>query len=103
MKNEATNLYLNRMINELYKILAMKDEEDFTLPKYIDSVYIQLVGGAENFPELKTNQKYVSIINIIQYFRTNEFDKQLCKREILKCTNLLAKLSLKDKEVDYGY
>lgn len=95
MKNQSTNLFLENLIGALYKVLAMKDKDDITLPKYLDSLYIQLVGGAENFIELKDNQRYVSIINIIQYFRNNEFDRETCKREILNSTNILAKLSKK--------
>ena len=93
MKDESTNLFLENLIGALYKVLAMKDVNDTTLPKYLDSLYIQLVGGSENFTVLKSNQRYVSIINVVQYFRTNEFDKDTCKREVLKCTNILSKLS----------
>ena len=93
MKNEITNLYLNTMIGAIYKILPMYDNEDLTLRDHLDSLYVQLVGASEFYEELKFNQRFYSIINIIQYFRTNEFDKKTCKREVLKCTNILDKLS----------
>lgn len=93
MKNEFTNLYLNTMIGSVYKILPMYDNNDSTLTDYLDSLYVQLVGGAECYEELKGNQRYYSIVNIIQYFRKNEYDKKTCKREVLKCTNILQKLS----------
>lgn len=93
MKDETTNLFLKTMIGATYKILPMHDNEDITLPQHLDSLYIQLVGGSEFYPELKYNQRYYSIINIVQYFRNHEYDKKTCKREVLKCTNLLEKLS----------
>jgi hypothetical protein len=81
------------MINSTYKVLVMKDVEDSNLQIYLDSLCIQLLGGLETFSELKSNQKYISVVNIIQYLRINDFDKKTCKREILKSTNILDKLS----------
>jgi hypothetical protein len=93
MKDESTNLYLKTMIGSVYKILPMYDCNDVTIRDHLDSLYVQLVGAAEFYEELRYNQRYYSVINIIQYFRTNDFDKKTCKREVLKCTNILDKLS----------
>lgn len=93
MDNKTTNLFLINMINSIYKVLVLKDTDDSNLQIYLDSLCIQLLGGLETFSELKSNQKYISVVNIIQYLRTNEFDKKTCKREILKSTNILDKLS----------
>lgn len=90
--DETTNLYLNSLIGAVYKILPMYENHDDNLQEYLDSLCIQLLGGLENFNELRLNSKYLSIINIIQYFRTHEYDKKTCKREVLKCTNLLNKM-----------
>ena len=93
MKNETTNLFLKTLIGSVYKILPMYDSKDPNLHNYLDSLYVQLVGGYEYYEELNYNQSFQSIINIIQYFRTHEFDKKTCKREVLKATNVLDKLS----------
>lgn len=93
MKDETTNLFLSSLIGAVYKVLALNDNDDPYLSEYIDSLCIQLLGGLETFPVLKSCQKYISVINIIQYLRTNEFNKKTCKREILKGTNILEKLS----------
>lgn len=93
MKDKTTNMFLNSMIGAVYKILPMNDNEDTTLPSHLDSLYVQLVGGAETYPELKYCQYYHSIINIVRYFRTQEYDKRTCKREVFKCTNILDRLT----------
>lgn len=93
MNDKTTNLFLNSMIGSVYKILPMNDNEDVTLSDYLDSLYVQLVGGAETYHELKYCQHYYSIINVVRYFRTQKYDKKTCKREVLKCTNILEKLS----------
>lgn len=93
MKDESTNLFLVNMIGSVFKVLPLYESNSETLSEYVESLYIQLVGGQETYKELKTNQEYVSIINVIQFFKTNEYNKKTCKREILKCVNLLEKIS----------
>lgn len=93
MKNETTDLYLKAMIGSVYKILPMYENNDITLHDYLDSLYVQLAGGYEYYNELKYNQRFQSVINIIQYFRKYDFDKKTCKREVFKATNILDKLS----------
>ena len=93
MKNETTNLYLKTMIGAVYKILPMYESNDITLHDHLDSLYVQLVGASEYYKELQYNQRFQSIINIVQFFRTKEFNKKICKREVLKATNILDKLS----------
>lgn len=84
--------YINYMINNIFKILPLNDEQNIGLQDHIDSVTIQLVGALETYPELKANQKYISIINTMNFLRKNEFSKRQCRREILRCTNILQKI-----------
>jgi hypothetical protein len=93
MRDESTNLFLTSMIGAVFKVLPLYDSNNETLPDYIESLYIQLIGGRETYEDLKLSQEYTTIINVIQYFRANEYSKKTCKREILKCVNLLEKLS----------
>jgi hypothetical protein len=93
MKDETTNLYLKTMIGAVYKILPMYDCNDSNLHDYLDSLYVQLAGGYEYYQDLRLNQRFQSVINIVQFFIKYEFDKKTCKREVLKATNILDKLS----------
>ena len=93
MKDKATNLFLTNMIGAVFKVLPLNDSKNETLPDYLDSLYIQLIGGRDSHNELKESVEFASIINVIQYFKTNEYSPKTCKREILKCVNVLEKLS----------
>ena len=75
--------FLTSMIGSIFKILPLYDENNVGLQSHIDSVAIQ---------ELKTNQKYISVINSINFLRKNEYTKRQCKREVLRCTNILEKM-----------
>ncbi len=81
--------FLASMIGNIFKILPLYDENNIGLQSHIDSVVIQLIGAMDTFQDLKTNQKYISIINSINFLRKNDYTKKQCKREVLRCTNIL--------------
>ncbi len=81
--------FLASMIGNIFKILPLYDENNMGLQSHIDSVAIQLIGALDTFQDLKTNQKYISIINSINFLRKNDYTKKQCKREVLRCTNIL--------------
>ncbi len=81
--------FLSCMIGSIYKILPLYDEKNLGLQSYIDSVAVQLIGAMDTFQELKTNQKYISIINSINFLRVHDYTQKQCKREVLRCTNIL--------------
>lgn len=83
--------FLKYMIGSIYKILPLNDENNYAVKDYIDSISIQLVGALYTYPELTTN-KYVSIINSVNFLRKENFTKRQCKREVLRCTNILQKM-----------
>lgn len=84
--------FLKYMIGSIYKILPLNDENNYGTKDHIDSVAIQLVGSLDTYPELKTNQKYISVVNSINFLRKESFTKRQCRREILRCTNILQKM-----------
>lgn len=81
--------FLANMIGNIFKILPLYDENNIGLQSHIDSVAIQLIGAMDTFQDLRTNQKYISIINSINFLRKNDYTKKQCKREVLRCTNIL--------------
>ena len=56
--------FLTSMIGSIFKILPLYDENNVGLQSHIDSVAIQLIGAMDTFQELRTNQKYISVINL---------------------------------------
>ena len=84
--------FLKYMIGNIYKILPLNDENNCGVQEHIDSVTIQLIGALDTYPELKANQRYISIINSMNFLRKNDYTQRQCKREILRCTNTLQKL-----------
>lgn len=80
-------VFLDSLINKVFKILPLKEQNNDYLFSHLNSLQIELIGALITFPELKNNANYLSIINIINYLGDNNFTKQQCKREIFKIVN----------------
>lgn len=86
------NDYLGYILSSIFKILPLSEDRNTGLQDHIDSVAIQLIGSLDTYPELKSDKKYLSIINSINFLRNNKFTDKQCKREVLRCTNILQKM-----------
>jgi len=86
------NDFLGNIIGNIYKVLPLKEEENSYLPEYLDSLLVQLKGALITYPGLSSNVRYITIINSIQYFCSNDFSIKQCKREVFKCIENINKI-----------
>lgn len=90
------NDFLTHLIGSIFKILPLKEDYDsgidIGLKDYLDSLYMQLVGGRMTYKELDSNQHYISIVNTIGYLNSHDFTHKQCKREVFKCIKLLQEI-----------
>lgn len=89
MNREALNNYLKALINKVYKILPMKEEENKTLQCYLTGLEHELVGCYQLHFELVKEPRFLSVINIVKYLETNEYDCKTAKREVFKAIRLI--------------
>ncbi len=101
LRNSITNIssnkkllvnYLKSSINSLYKILPLKEENNEDLVIYMSSLRINFIGIQYNYPQLKYNADFLSVINILSYLINNDFDIKICKREVFKSIRLIQKI-----------
>lgn len=88
----ALHNYLHCLINKVYKILPMKEEQCDTLTSYLLSLKNELIGCYKLWEVLKDNPQFLAVINIINYFCEEEFDVVTCKREVFKTIHLIENL-----------
>ena len=60
-------LYFEALVNDLFKILPMKESGEETLGTYIRSLRRELLGCYGLFPEFAQDSDLLSIITILQY------------------------------------
>ena len=92
--------YFDYLINQFYKILPMKEENNATLGTYLESFRTELLGFCELARLIKYDARFVSIISVVQYMIDNPDAKhESVKREVFKAINICKKLSSKYGEV----
>lgn len=94
---KALDSYLHNLINKVYKILPMKEEQCDTLTSYILSLENELIGCYELWDILDDSPQFLAVINIIKYLSIEEYDISTCKREVFKAIHLIEKV-IKDIE-----
>jgi hypothetical protein len=92
--------YLSGLIDKLYKVLPMKENNDVTLNTYSESLLNELIGGIKIFTtfDSDTKAKYLTMLNVITFLNKNDFDNSTCKREIFKCIRLVRDIQYKIKQ-----
>lgn len=85
--------FLVSLTGKIYKLIPMRDDKEsgveVFLDKYLDSLLIELMGAMETYPDLKTDEQYISIVNTAQYMAHHEIGHSVWRRESFKMLNTL--------------
>ena len=91
--NKAVKAYLKTLIDKVYKILPMKEENSETLHCYLSGLTHELVGCYQLYYELVDEPRFLSVVNIVKYLETNDYDTATCKREVFKAIKLIQSIA----------
>lgn len=86
--------YFRNLVNQVYKILPMRENGTESLGKYIWRLEAELIGGQSLVDDLREDAYYGSLLNILQYLGdygehcSNEQVKQLVFEGISLCEKL---------------
>lgn len=99
--NERMVTYLNTVVNSVYKILPLYEEENVGLEIYIESLLFELY-GLDKVVEMERSHEYVSLLSILESVKAeiNKEDskKSTIKREVFKCINIIKSMVAKLEE-----
>ena len=85
--------YLRNLVNQLFKILPMREAEEETLPIYVEGLYVELLGFSSMIAGQDNDHYAVSLAGICKYFITHpDCSVQLTKRQVFKAISLCNKL-----------
>lgn len=90
--NENMSQYFKNLVGKTYKILPLYEEKSSTLQSYIKSYQCELIGGGHLFEPLKYEPKFITLLATIEYLGSADYNHDTCKREVLKCTNLISEI-----------
>lgn len=92
-KNEADGLcfrgYFSTLVNRLFKILPMREDNEGSLAEYMDSLMVELIGFGSLSPEVGDNAAFVSILSTLKYLQDNiDVSVRVFRREVFRCISV---------------
>lgn len=73
----------------------MKEEGCTTLIQYLESLKAELIGSYELYLKLIDEPQFMTVLNIVQFLISAEYDEKTCKREVFKAIDVLDNLNKK--------
>lgn len=81
--------YFTFLVGKTFKILPLYEENSPTLSSYIKSYQRELIGDSYLFEVLNCEPKFITLLATIEFLATAKYDHDVCKAEVLKCTNII--------------
>lgn len=72
--------YFKHLVNRFFKILPMRENNEETLPSYIQSLQLELLGCNNLVEEIHNQSDFLTLLSILQYF----IDNPVCNTEIVR-------------------
>lgn len=93
LSNELLSNYLKNLVNQFFKILPMREEEEPSLQVYLRSLQSELLGFKELVEALKADSQYTSLLAILQFMIDNpDCPVDDVRREVFRAISICNKL-----------
>ncbi|AZU98933.1 hypothetical protein PQE68_gp216 [Bacillus phage vB_BanS_Sophrita] len=90
--NSRLVIYLNSVVNSVFKILPLYEEGNIGVDTYIESLLFELYGLNEAV-NIEHSSEYISLLSTLESVKTEigktNSRKAIIKREIFKCINIV--------------
>lgn len=87
--------YFEFLVGKVYKILPLKEENCITLNTYLSDLKDELLGNSELLLFLTEEPQFISLLNIIQFLISNEYDQKKCKRKVFAAIRIIESINSK--------
>ena len=98
---ERLKVYLNSVINSVFKILPLYEEENVGVETYVESLLFEL-HGLDKVVEIEHSFEYISLLSTLESVKIevvkDNSKKSTVKREIFKCINIIKNMVTKLEE-----
>lgn len=96
MRKQALSKYMRGLVDRFFKILPLWEDGEDSLPTYLESLKLELLGFNGLIRALNDDQDFVALIAILQYLIDNpDTEKRVVKREVFRSISICNKLRAK--------
>lgn len=89
--NEKLTIYLNTLVNSVFKILPLYEEQNVGIKTYVESLLFELY-GLEEAVEIEHSYEYIALLSTLESVKSEveseSSKKSVVKREVFKCINI---------------
>jgi hypothetical protein len=90
--NKRLSTYLNTVVNSVFKILPLYEENNVGLETYVESLLFELY-GLDKVVSMDNSYEYISLLSTLESVKTEvikeDSKKATVKREVFKCINIV--------------
>lgn len=90
--------YLNSVVNSVFKILPLYEENNIGIETYVESLLFELY-GLDKVVDVKNSYEYISLLSTLESVKVEvarkDSKKSVVKREIFKCINIVKNMVAK--------
>lgn len=91
--NELIRNYFKSLVNNFFKILPMRENEESSLTTYLESLQSELAGAGKFIPELDSDARLLSLLAILEFLKDNpDYPVNKVRREVFKAISICNKL-----------
>lgn len=92
MNNKKLSIYLNSVVNSVFKILPLYEEQNEGVTTYVESLIFEL-DGLQDIIMIEHSYEYISLLSTLSSVK-KELEKEnnrkpIIKREVFKCINII--------------
>ena len=87
--------YFDTLVNNFFKILPIKENEEATLEEYMKSLQLELIGCNSILENTQYDSALLSLISILQYLIEHDCETATVRREVFKAISICKKLKRK--------
>lgn len=92
MTSKKLAIYLNSVVNSVFKILPLYEEQNVGVATYVESLIFEL-DGLQHVVAIEHSYEYISLLSTLASVKAEvEKDgskKPVIKREVFKCINII--------------
>ena len=85
--------YFAALVNRIFKILPIRERGETTLPSYLDSLIMELLGCENVLRELNGDEGILTLVSTFRYLRDNgDLPVAVVKREVFRAISVCKKI-----------
>lgn len=92
INSQKLTIYLNSIINSVFKILPLYEEQNIGIETYVESLIFEL-DGLQDIIDIKYSYEYISLLSTLasvnKEVKKEDSKKSVIKREVFKCINII--------------